>query len=49
MNNMKNIKLSKNPVPNFENLHKNYPSGYFNVPIVGAGTQIQNSRSNDRY
>ena len=38
MNNMKNIKLSKNPVPNFENLLKNYPSGYFNVPIVGAGT-----------
>ena len=26
MNNMKNIKLSKNPVPNFENLLKNYPS-----------------------
>lgn len=38
INNLKNIKLSKNPVPNFERLMKNYPSGYLNVPIVGAGT-----------
>lgn len=38
MNNLKGVKLSKNPVPNFEKLMKNYPSGYLNVPIVGAGT-----------
>lgn len=38
MNNLKNVKLSKNPVPYFEKLMKNYPSGYLNVPIVGAGT-----------
>lgn len=38
LNNMKNIELSKNPVPTFEELYKKYPSGYFNVPIVGAGT-----------
>ncbi|MFQ9515521.1 MAG: LTA synthase family protein [Eubacterium sp.] len=38
LNNMTNLTLSDNPVPNFENLMKNYPSGYFNVPIVGAGT-----------
>lgn len=38
MNNLKGIKLSKDPVPNFEKLMKKYPSGYLNVPIVGAGT-----------
>lgn len=38
LNNMKNIKLSDNPVPNFEKLMENYASGYLNVPIVGAGT-----------
>lgn len=29
---------SKNPVPNFERLKKQYPSGYLTVPAVGAGT-----------
>lgn len=38
LNNMKNIELSANPVPNFEKLMKNYASGYLSVPIVGAGT-----------
>lgn len=38
MNKLKGVKLSKNPVPNYEKLIKNYPSGYLNVPIVGAGT-----------
>ena len=38
MNNLKGVKLSNNPVPNFERLMKEYPSGYLNVPIVGAGT-----------
>lgn len=38
MNNLKGVKLSKNPVPNFEKLMEKYPSGYLNVPIVGAGT-----------
>lgn len=38
MNHLKNVKMSKNPVPNFERLMKKYPSGYLNVPIVGAGT-----------
>lgn len=38
LNNMTNITLSDNPVPNFEKLMEEYPSGYFNVPIVGAGT-----------
>lgn len=38
MNNLKGVKLSKNPVPHFEKLMEKYPSGYLNVPIVGAGT-----------
>lgn len=38
MNHLKGVKFSKNPVPNFEKLMKKCPSGYFNVPIVGAGT-----------
>ena len=38
LNNLKGIKMSKNPVPNFEKLMEKYPSGYLNVPIVGAGT-----------
>lgn len=38
MNNLKGIKMSENPVPNFETLMEKYPSGYLNVPIVGAGT-----------
>ncbi len=38
MAHLNGVKFSKNPVPNFERLMKKYPSGYFNVPIVGAGT-----------
>ena len=35
---VKNIKLSKDPVPTFTKLKKKFPSGYLNVPVVGAGT-----------
>lgn len=35
---MTNIQLSKDPIPNFTQLKEAYPSGYLNVPIVGAGT-----------
>lgn len=38
MNHLNGVRFSKNPVPNFEKLMKKFPSGYFNVPIVGAGT-----------
>lgn len=38
INNMKDIKVNKNPVPNFEKYLKECASGYFNVPVVGAGT-----------
>lgn len=33
-----NIELSKNPVPFFQSLMKNYSSGYLRVPACGAGT-----------
>lgn len=32
------LNYSKNPVPNFEALSKNYSTGYLTVPVVGAGT-----------
>lgn len=32
------IECSEDPIPNFRNLMKNYSSGYFTVPAVGAGT-----------
>lgn len=38
LNKVKNIKLSENPVPTFTKLKEKYPSGYLNVPVVGAGT-----------
>lgn len=38
INKMTNIKLSKDPIPTFNKLKKQFPSGFFNVPIVGAGT-----------
>lgn len=38
LNKMKNLSFSTDPTPTFTNLKKHYPSGYFNVPIVGAGT-----------
>lgn len=38
VNNMKDITFSENPLPTFTELKQNYPHGYFNVPVVGAGT-----------
>ncbi|QIB68036.1 LTA synthase family protein [Aminipila butyrica] len=35
---VKNITYSKDPIPNFRALEKNYSSGYLTVPVVGAGT-----------
>lgn len=32
------LEMSEDPIPNFRNLMKNYSSGYFKVPSVGAGT-----------
>lgn len=32
------LKLSKDPIPNFRKMMKEYSSGYFRVPSVGAGT-----------
>lgn len=38
INNVQGLEFSKNPIPNFTNLMAQNPSGYFSVPIVGAGT-----------
>lgn len=38
INRLDGLTLSENPIPNFTNLKANYPSGYFSVPIIGAGT-----------
>lgn len=35
---MKDLKLSEDPIPNFNNLKANYPSGYLSVNNVGYGT-----------
>ena len=32
------LKLSEDPIPNFRKLMKEYSSGYYKVPAVGAGT-----------
>lgn len=32
------LSLSEDPIPNFHQLMKDYSSGYFRVPVVGAGT-----------
>ena len=32
------LQMSKDPIPNFRKLMKNYSSGYFKAPSVGAGT-----------
>lgn len=32
------LKMSKDPIPNFRKLSEEYSSGYFKVPVVGAGT-----------
>lgn len=38
VNKMKDLKLSEDPIPNFNNLKANYPSGYLSVNNVGYGT-----------
>ncbi len=38
LNKVKNIQLSENPIPTFTKLKEKFPSGYLNVPVVGAGT-----------
>lgn len=35
---VKNLTFSKEPIPNFKNLQKNYSTGFLTVPSVGAGT-----------
>ena len=37
-NYLKNLYFSENPVPNFEALKAEYPSGLLSVPAIGAGT-----------
>ncbi len=37
-NYMKDLIFSKNPVPNFQTIRENYPSGLLSVPCIGAGT-----------
>ena len=32
------LEMSQNPIPNFTNYKKKYPSGYLTVPALGAGT-----------
>ncbi len=32
------LEFSQDPIPNFRNMMKNYTSGYYKVPSVGAGT-----------
>lgn len=38
VNRMKNYTYSENPVPNWDELRKNYSSGFMTVPSIGAGT-----------
>ena len=38
INDVIGLEFSKNPLPNFTQLMEEWPSGYFSVPIVGAGT-----------
>lgn len=35
---IKDVEFSENPVPNFQKLYEEYPSGYLMVPSFGAGT-----------
>lgn len=37
-NHLKDVSFSENPVPYFEQLISDYPSGYLSVPCFGAGT-----------
>lgn len=38
INEVLGLEFSRNPLPNFTQLMEEWPSGYFSVPIVGAGT-----------
>lgn len=38
VNNLANVRFSRNPIANFEQLMRDYPSGYMTVPVIGAGT-----------
>lgn len=38
VNRLKNVIFSENPIPNFTALMESCGSGYFNVPVIGAGT-----------
>lgn len=38
VNDLKNIKFSENPIPNFSALRDSCPSGYVTVPVFGCGT-----------
>ncbi len=38
VNHVNDVTFSKNPIPYFTNLKKNYTSGFLKVPSVGAGT-----------
>ncbi len=38
VNRLKNVTFSENPLPNFTKLMETCGSGYFNVPVIGAGT-----------
>ena len=37
-NDVEGLTMSENPVPTFTELKEKYPSGYFTVPALGAGT-----------
>ncbi|MBQ9234657.1 MAG: sulfatase-like hydrolase/transferase [Lachnospiraceae bacterium] len=37
-NGLKGLTMSEDPVPNFNKFKDEYPSGYFTVPALGAGT-----------
>lgn len=38
VNRLKDVTFSENPLPNFTKLMESCGSGYFNVPVIGAGT-----------
>lgn len=38
VNRLKDVTFSKNPISNFTRLMESCGSGYFNVPVIGAGT-----------
>lgn len=38
INSIENLKLSKNPISNFERLQRRYVSGYIYTPVSGGGT-----------